>query len=79
MSNTIYDERLALLQAIATDVLGIDKLEPTAKPTADFRIVNVEHLIVALEAAYDAGLVVGRRVAREGNGGAQPTDEVYFP
>lgn len=79
MSNTIYDERLALLQAISTEVLGIEKLEPTGKPTADFRIVNIEHLTRALEAAYDAGLVVGQRVAREGSGGAQPTDEVYFP
>lgn len=79
MSNTIHDERLALLQTIAADILGIDKLEPTGKPTADFRIVDVEQLTLALEAAYDAGLLVGHRVARGGDDGPQTHNEIFFP
>jgi hypothetical protein len=79
MSNTICEERLELLQTIATDVLGIEKLESAGKPTADFCIVNVEHLALALEAAYDAGLLVGRRVARGGDEDAQSLNEVFFP
>jgi hypothetical protein len=54
MSNTIYDERLELLRTISADVLGIDQLEQTGKLTKDLRIIHVEDLAHALEAAYDA-------------------------
>lgn len=79
MSNIIHDERLTLLRTIATEILGIDRLEPTGKPTADFRIVNIEQLTLALEAAYDAGLLVGHRVAHGGDAASQPHNEVFFP
>lgn len=77
--NTAYDERLALLQAISAEILGISKLEMLGKPTADFRIVDVEQLARALEAAYDAGLLVGRRVASGGEVDARSLDGVFFP
>jgi hypothetical protein len=64
MSNTIYDERLELLRTISADVLGIDQLEQTGKLTKDLRIIHIEDLAHALEAAYDAGLMIGHRVAR---------------
>jgi hypothetical protein len=79
MSNTIHDERLTLLQSIAVDILGIDQLEPTGKPTADFRIINIEQLTLALEAAYDAGLVVGHRVAGGEEDHPQSHHEVFIP
>ncbi len=79
MSNTIHDERLALLRTISTDILGIDKLEPTGKLTKDFRIIHIEELAHALEAAYDAGLMVGHRVARGGDCDPQSHNEVFFP
>ena len=78
MSNTIHEERLELLQAIATGIPGVEKLEPTGQPTGDLRIVHIEHLVQALEAAYDAGLLVGYRVARGGNSDRQPLNEVFF-
>ncbi|MGF6753052.1 DUF6900 domain-containing protein [Paraburkholderia sp. GAS334] len=59
--NTVNDERLELLQSIAHETLGISSLQPTGKPTADFRVVSIENLSLALEAAYDAGLLVGAR------------------
>ena len=79
MSNTIYDERLELLRTISTDILGIDQLEQTGKLTKDLRIVYIEDLTHALEAAYDAGLMVGHRVARGGNDDTRSIDEVFFP
>lgn len=59
--NTVNDERLELLQSIAYETLGIASLESTGKPTADFRVISIENLARALEAAYDAGLLVGAR------------------
>ncbi|MGA7777574.1 MAG: hypothetical protein WCA85_07650 [Paraburkholderia sp.] len=79
MSNAIHDERLALLRTIAAEILGIDRLEPIGKPTADFRIVDVEQLTRALEAAYDVGLLVGHRVARGADGASQSQHDVFFP
>jgi hypothetical protein len=79
MSKTIHHERLALLETIATEVLGIDTLEQTGKLTKDLRVIHIEDLAHALEAAYDAGLVVGHRVARGGNDDAQTSQEVFFP
>ncbi|RFU45930.1 DUF6900 domain-containing protein [Paraburkholderia sp. DHOC27] len=79
MSNIVHDERVVLLRGIANEILGIERLEPTGKPTADFRIVNIEQVALALEAAYDAGLVVGRRVARGETDDPQTYDEVFFP
>jgi hypothetical protein len=79
MSHAIHDERLALLETIASDILGIDKLEATGKPTADFRIINVEQLTLALEAAYDIGLLVGHRVARGADDATRTHNEVFFP
>jgi hypothetical protein len=82
MSNTTniaHDERLALLQAISTDILGIERLAPIGKPTADFRVIDIEQLARALEAAYDAGLLVGQRVARGGAVDARALHEMFFP
>lgn len=79
MSHPIHDERLVLLRTIAAEVLGIDRLESTGKPTADFRIVNIEQLTRALEAAYDVGLLVGHRVARGGNDDPLSQNDVFFP
>jgi len=79
MRNTIHEERIELLQTIATDILRVEKFEPTGQPTADLRIVHIEHLVQALEAAYDAGLLVGYRVARGGNSDTQSLNEVFFP
>ena len=62
--NTVNDERLELLQSIAHETLGIASLQPTGKPTADFRVISIENLACALEAAYDAGLLVGARTVR---------------
>ena len=69
-----YDAHLELLLAIARDNLGIETFELTGKPSADFRIVNVADIACALEAAYDAGLLVGHSVA---NGKTVANDEVY--
>jgi hypothetical protein len=63
--NTVNDERLELLQSIACETLGISSLEATGKPTADFRVISIENLSRALEAAYDAGLLVGARTMCE--------------
>jgi hypothetical protein len=79
MSKTIHHERLALLETIATEVLSVDTLEPTGKLTKDLRVIHIEDLAHALEAAYDAGLVVGHRVARGSNDDAQTSQEVFFP
>jgi hypothetical protein len=79
MSKTIHHERLALLETIATEVLSVDTLEPTGKLTKDLRVIHIEDLAHALEAAYDAGLVVGYRVARGSNDDAQTSQEVFFP
>ncbi|CAG4907486.1 DUF6900 domain-containing protein [Paraburkholderia gardini] len=62
--NTVNDERLELLQSIAHETLGISLLQPTGKPTEDFRIISIENLACALEAAYDAGLLVGAQIVR---------------
>lgn len=79
MSNAIYDERLELLRTISIDVLGIDRIEQTGKLTKDLHIIHIEDLTHALEAAYDAGLIVGYRTARGGNEDTRSADEVFFP
>ncbi|QBQ99699.1 DUF6900 domain-containing protein [Paraburkholderia pallida] len=58
------DERLELLLAISRRTLGIEDFELTGKPTVDYHLVSVEDVGRALEAAYDAGLIVGHRVGR---------------
>jgi hypothetical protein len=78
MSNAVFEERLTLLRMIAAEVLAIDTLEPTGNPAADLHVVNIEHLTLALEAAYDAGLLVGHRVAR-GRDDPEAHGEVFFP
>jgi len=79
MSNTIYDERLELLRTHSIDILGIDQLGQAGKLTKDLRVVHIEDLAHALEAAYDAGLMVGHRVARGGDDDAPSVTEVFFP
>jgi sulfite reductase beta subunit-like hemoprotein len=59
------DERLELLLAISSRTLGIESFELTGRQTLDLHVVNVEDLGRALEAAYDAGLLVGHRMGRE--------------
>ncbi|CAE6695393.1 DUF6900 domain-containing protein [Paraburkholderia nemoris] len=64
MNTTIeHDARLELLLSIAHETLGIATFELSGKPSADLRIVRVDSLARALEAAYDAGLMVGHRVS----------------
>jgi hypothetical protein len=58
------DAHIELLLAIASENLDIATFELTGKPSADFRIVSVDDICRALEAAYDAGLLVGHSVAR---------------
>lgn len=58
------DERLELLLAISRRTLGIGSFELTGKPTADVHLVSAEDIGRALESAYDAGLIVGYRMAR---------------
>lgn len=64
------DAHIELLLAIARENLGIGTFELTGKPSADFRIVSVDDIYRALEAAYDAGLVVGHSLTRGLPGGA---------
>jgi hypothetical protein len=79
MSKTIHHERLALLETIAAETLGIGTLEQTGKLTKDLHVIHIDDLCRALEAAYDAGLIVGHRVARGGDADSQPYPEVFFP
>ncbi|HKT95087.1 MAG TPA: hypothetical protein VJS30_00950 [Paraburkholderia sp.] len=58
------DERLELLLAISRRTLGIQRFELTGKQTVDYHLVSAEDVGRALEAAYDAGLIVGHRVGR---------------
>ncbi|WP_322031246.1 DUF6900 domain-containing protein [Paraburkholderia sp. J76] len=58
------DERLELLLAISRRTLGIESFELTGKPTADAHLVSAEDIGRALESAYDAGLIIGYRMAR---------------
>ncbi|CAE6703115.1 hypothetical protein R69927_03141 [Paraburkholderia domus] len=61
MNTTIeHDARLDLLLSIAHEALGITTFELSGKASADLRIVRVDSLARALEAAYDAGLMTGR-------------------
>jgi hypothetical protein len=64
------DAHIELLLAIARENLGIETFELTGKASGDFRIVSVDDVCRALEAAYDAGLVVGHSVTRGLPGGA---------
>lgn len=49
-----------VLRTISDEVLGIDSFEPAGIPSAGFRTVNVREPRRALDAAYEAGLFVGR-------------------
>lgn len=60
----MHDDRLELLTAIASKTLGIERFEPTGDHAADFRLVSAEDVGRALEAAYDAGLLVGYNTIR---------------
>jgi hypothetical protein len=60
----MHDERLELLLAISRSTLGIGRFDLTGKQTADCHLVSAEDVGRALESAYDAGLIVGRRVGR---------------
>ncbi|MFX1675242.1 hypothetical protein PWR63_23835 [Paraburkholderia sp. A2WS-5] len=59
------DERLELLLAISRRTLGIERFELTGKQTVDCHLVSAEAVGRALESAYDAGLIIGRRVGRD--------------
>jgi hypothetical protein len=59
------DERLELLLAISHRTLGIESFELTGKQTLDLHVVSVEDIGRAMEAAYDAGLLIGHRMGRE--------------
>lgn len=61
----VNDERVELLLAIAHKTLGVESFELSGKPRVDYHIVSVEDVGRALEAAYDAGLLVGHRMGRE--------------
>lgn len=62
------DERTSLLIAIARKTLGIKHFKTTGQPDADLHLVSAEALGRALEAAYDAGLLVGHRATRSEHG-----------
>lgn len=61
----ISDAHLALLLDIARETLGIETFSMSGKLTADFHVVAADDVARALEAAYDAGLVVGYSVRRD--------------
>ena len=61
------DERIELLLAIARRALDIDTFEPTGERDTGLREVSVKDVGLALEAAYDAGLLVGYRISRAEN------------
>jgi hypothetical protein len=63
----VNDERVELLLAIARRALDIDSFEPTGERDIDWREISVEDVRRALEAAYDAGLLVGYRIGRAEN------------
>jgi hypothetical protein len=65
MNTTMTEARWDLLRSIARETMGIESFEPRGKATTDFRVIGVENLARALEAAYDAGLVVGYSVAKD--------------
>jgi len=60
----VNDERLELLQIISRRTLGIESFESTGKQTLDLHVVSGEDVGRALEAAYDAGLLIGHRMGR---------------
>lgn len=64
MEEKVSDERIELLLAIARRTLDIDAFEPTGERDTGIREVSVEDVGRALEAAYDAGLLIGYRIAR---------------
>lgn len=57
------DERVELLLRIARTTLDIRTFALTGEPETDLHRVRADDIGRALEAAYDAGLIVGRRVA----------------
>lgn len=62
MTNTTRDAHWDLLLSIARETLGIETFDLSGKASADFRVISVESLANALEAAYDAGLMIGYSV-----------------
>jgi len=60
MESTRNEAREEVLRTISDEVLGIDSFEPAGIPSAGFRTVSVRELRRALDAAYEAGLFVGR-------------------
>ena len=60
MESTGSEAHEEVLRSIADAVLGIETFEPAGIPAAGFRTVNVRELRRALDAAYEAGLFVGR-------------------
>jgi len=60
----VSDERIDLLLAIARRALDIHTFDVTGERKLDLREVSVEAVGRALEAAYDAGLLVGYRIGR---------------
>jgi hypothetical protein len=58
-----HEAREEVLRTISGEVLGIESFEsfePVGIPSAGFRTVSVRELRRALDAAYEAGLFVGR-------------------
>jgi hypothetical protein len=62
MKPAIQDAHWDLLLSIAEETLDIKTFELSGKASIDFRVISVENLARALEAAYDAGLMVGYEV-----------------
>jgi hypothetical protein len=63
MNTAVCDAHWDLLVSIARETLDIETFELSGKASVDFRVVSVDSLARALEAAYDAGLMVGYSVA----------------
>jgi hypothetical protein len=67
MSTVVQDAHWDLLLSIARETFDVETFELSGKASVDFRVVSVDNLARALEAAYDAGLVVGYSVgSKEG-------------
>ncbi|HZZ14045.1 MAG TPA: hypothetical protein VFE79_25420 [Paraburkholderia sp.] len=63
MDKTVHGAHWDMLLSIAHETLGINTFKLSGKASADFRVVSVDNLAQALEAAYDAGLMVGYSVS----------------
>jgi hypothetical protein len=65
MNADVQDAHWDLLLSIARETFDIETFELSGKASVDFRVVSVDNLARALEAAYDAGLMVGYSVGSE--------------